>query len=134
MIAKHAFVFIGGILFGFGLAFGGMAKQEIVLSFLQLQDFGLILLLGASAIVTAITINLAPKIIKKPLLNGEFKKRKRILNKRTVIGAIIFGLGWGLSGLCPGSALASVGVGNLPALIGIAGMFIGAYIMGRYFT
>ena len=47
MIAKHAFVFIGGILFGFGLAFGGMAKQEIVLSFLQLQDFGLILLLGA---------------------------------------------------------------------------------------
>ena len=134
MIAKHVFVFIGGILFGFGLAFGGMAKQEIVLSFLQLQDFGLILLLGASAIVTAITINLAPKIIKKPLLNGEFKKRKRILNKRTVIGAIIFGLGWGLSGLCPGSALASVGVGNLPALIGIAGMFIGAYIMGRYFT
>jgi len=134
MIAKHAFVFIGGVLFGFGLAFGGMAKQEIVVSFLQLQDFGLILLLGASAIVTAITINLAPKIIKKPLLNGEFKKRKRILNKRTVIGAIIFGLGWGLSGLCPGSALASVGVGNLPALIGIAGMFIGAYIMGRYFT
>ena len=64
MIAKHAFVFIGGILFGFGLAFGGMAKQEIVLSFLQLQDLGLILLLGASAIVTAITINLAPKIIK----------------------------------------------------------------------
>ena len=134
MIAKHAFVFIGGILFGFGLAFGGMAKQEIVLSFLQLQDLGLILLLGASAIVTAITINLAPKIIKKPLLNGEFKKRKRILNKRTIVGAIIFGLGWGLSGLCPGSALASVGVGNLPALIGIAGMFIGAYIMGRYFT
>ena len=134
MIAKHAFVFIGGIIFGFGLAFGGMAKQEIVLSFLQLQDLGLILLLGASAIVTAITINLAPKIIKKPLLNGEFKKRKRILNKRTIVGAIIFGLGWGLSGLCPGSALASVGVGNLPALIGIAGMFIGAYIMGRYFT
>jgi uncharacterized membrane protein YedE/YeeE len=134
MIAKHAFVFIGGILFGFGLAFGGMTKQEIVLSFLQLQDLGLILLLGASAIIAAITINLAPKIIKKPLLNGEFKKRKRILNKKTIIGAIIFGLGWGLSGLCPGSALASIGVGNLPALIGIIGMFIGAYIMGRYFT
>ena len=39
---------------------------------------------------------------------------------------VTFGLGWGFSGLCPGSALASVGVGNLPALIGIAGMFIGA--------
>ena len=52
----------------------------------------------------------------------------------TIIGAIIFGLGWGLSGLCPGSAMASLGVGNLPSLIGIAGMFIGAYVMGRYFT
>jgi uncharacterized membrane protein YedE/YeeE len=67
-------------------------------------------------------------------LGGEFKKRKRTLNKRTVIGAIIFGVGWGISGLCPGSAMASLGIGNLPVLIGIAGMFLGAYIMGRYFT
>jgi uncharacterized membrane protein YedE/YeeE len=134
MKMKHVFVFIGGLLFGFGLAFGGMAKQEIVLSFLQLKDLGLLLLLGGSALVTAFTINIIPKIVKKPLLNGEFKKRKRILNKRTIIGAIIFGIGWGISGLCPGSAIASVGVGNLPALIGIAGMFLGAYIMGRYFS
>lgn len=127
-------MFIGGLFFGFGLAFGGMSKQEIVLSFLQLKDLGLLLLLGGSALVTAITINLIPKLLNKPILGGEFKKRKRTLNKRTVIGAIIFGVGWGISGLCPGSAMASLGVGNLPVLIGIAGMFLGAYIMGRYFT
>jgi len=131
---KHVFVFIGGLFFGFGLAFGGMSKQEIVLSFLQLKDLGLLLLLGGSALVTAITINLIPKLLNNPILGGEFKKRKRTLNKRTVIGAIIFGVGWGMSGLCPGSAMASLGVGNLPVLIGIAGMFLGAYIMGRYFT
>ena len=134
MKLKYVVVFIGGLLFGFGLAFGGMSKQEIVLSFLQLKDLGLILLLGASALVTAVTINLIPKLLNKPILGGEFKKRKRTLNKRTVIGAIIFGVGWGISGLCPGSALASLGIGNLPALIGIAGMFVGAYIMGRFFT
>jgi len=134
MNLKHVVVFIGGLLFGFGLAFGGMSKQEIVLSFLQLKDLGLLLLLGGSALVTAITINIIPRLLKKPVLGGEFKKRKRTLNKRTVIGAIIFGLGWGLSGLCPGSAMASLGVGNLPVLIGIAGMFVGAYIMGRFFT
>jgi len=131
---KHVFVFMGGLFFGFGLAFGGMSKQEIVLSFLQLKDLGLLLLLGGSALVTAITINLIPKLLNKPILGGEFKKRKRTLNKRTVIGAIIFGVGWGISGLCPGSAMASLGIGNLPVLIGIAGMFLGAYIMGRYFT
>ncbi len=134
MKLKHVFVFMGGLFFGFGLAFGGMSKQEIVLSFLQLKDLGLLLLLGGSALVTAITINLIPKLLSKPILGGEFKKRKRTLNKRTVIGAIIFGVGWGISGLCPGSAMASLGVGNLPVLIGIAGMFLGAYIMGRYFT
>ena len=134
MKVKHIIVFIGGLLFGFGLAFGGMSKQEIVLSFLQLQDLGLLLLLGGSALVTAVTINLIPKILKKPILGGEFKKRTRTLTKRTIIGAIIFGVGWGISGLCPGSAMASLGIGNLPSLIGIAGMFLGAYIMGRYFT
>lgn len=133
MKLKHVFVFMGGLFFGFGLAFGGMSKQEIVLSFLQLKDLGLLLLLGGSALVTAITINLIPKLLNKPILGGEFKKRKRTLNKRTVIGAIIFGVGWGMSGLCPGSAMASLGVGNLPVLIGIAGMFLGAYTMGRYF-
>jgi uncharacterized membrane protein YedE/YeeE len=131
---KHIIVFIGGLFFGFGLAFGGMSKQEIVLSFLQLEDLGLLLLLGGSALVTAVTINLIPKILKKPILGGEFKKRTRTLSKRTIIGAIIFGVGWGISGLCPGSAIASLGIGNLPSLIGIAGMFLGAYIMGRYFT
>lgn len=134
MKLKHVFVFIGGLFFGFGLAFGGMSKQEIVLSFLQLKDWGLLLLLGGSALVTAITINLIPKLLKKPILGGEFKKRTRTLTKRTVIGAIIFGVGWGISGLCPGSAMASLGIGNLPSLIGIAGMFVGAYIMGRFLT
>ena len=135
MRIMHLFVFTGGLLFGFGLAFGGMSKQEIVLSFLQLKDLGLLLLLGASAFVTALTINLVPKILKGTLLGGEeFKRRKRTLSKRTIIGAIIFGVGWGISGQCPGSAWASLGVGNVPVLIGIASMFLGAYIMGRFFT
>jgi uncharacterized membrane protein YedE/YeeE len=134
MTSKHVFVFTGGLLFGFGLAFGGMAQQEIVLSFLQLKDLGLLLLLGSSAVVTAITINLVPKVLKRPLLGGEFKRRKRTLTKRTIIGAIIFGVGWGISGQCPGSAWASLGVGNIPVLIGIASMFLGSYIMGRFFT
>jgi uncharacterized membrane protein YedE/YeeE len=130
---KYFFVFTGGLLFGFGLAISGMAKQEIVLSFLQLKDFGLLLVLGASALITMFTINLVPKILEKPFLGGEFKKRERNLTKRTVIGAAIFGVGWGLSGQCPGSAITSLGTGNLPVLLGIAAMFLGAYVMGRFF-
>lgn len=134
MRTRYLIVFAGGILFGFGLAVGGMAKQEIVLSFLQLKDLGLLVLLGSSALVTALTINLVPLWVSHPLLGGEFTKRQRTLSKRTIIGAAIFGVGWGLSGQCPGSSIASIGVGNLPVLLGFATMFLGAYVMGRYFS
>jgi uncharacterized membrane protein YedE/YeeE len=134
MNLRHFFVFTGGLLFGFGLAYGGMSQQEVVLSFLQLKDFGLLILLGGSAAITALTLNLIPKILPKPFLGDKFRKRERTLSKRTIIGAVIFGLGWGLSGQCPGSSLASLGAGNVPVLIGIASMFLGAYTMGRFFT
>jgi uncharacterized membrane protein YedE/YeeE len=134
MRLRNLILSIGGLFFGFGLAYGGMSQQEIVLSFLQLKDLGLILLLASSALVTALIINLVPKMLKTPVLGGEFGRRRRILNRRTIIGAVIFGLGWGLSGQCPGSSLASLGVGNLPVLIGITSMFLGAYVMGRFFS
>lgn len=129
---KRFILFTGGLLFGFGLAFGGMSKPEIVLSFLQLKDLGLLLLLGSSAFVTGLTINLAPKMMKRPTLGEEFRKRTRILNRNTIIGAALFGVGWGISGQCPGSALASLGVGNIAILPGLATMFLGAYVMGRF--
>ena len=123
-------VFLGGILFGFGLAYSGMTKQEIVLSFLQLKDLGLIFVLGGAAAVTFVTINIIAKYLKAPLLGGDFKPRHRQMSRNVIIGAVIFGIGWGLSGQCPGSAVASLGTGNLPVLLGIAAMFIGAYFFG----
>jgi len=133
MKIKHLSIFIGGLLFGYGLAISGMTEQEIVLSFLQLRDLGLLLVIGSVALVSGLTINLVPKILKRSFLGKDFRRRGRILNKRTILGAIIFGAGWGISGQCPGSALASLGTGNLPILIGILSIFIGAYLMEIFF-
>lgn len=130
MNKQNIVVLIGGILFGFGLAYSGMTKQEIVLSFLQLKDLGLILVLGGAAAVTFLAVNVVPRYLKTPLLGGEFKPRRRILSRNLIVGAIIFGIGWGLSGQCPGSAVASLGTGNLYVLVGLAAMFIGAYFRG----
>lgn len=130
---RNIVLFIGGIVFGFGLAVGGMSKPEIVLSFLQLKDLGLILLMGTATGSAFVAINIVPRFIEKPILSGEFKPRTRTLSRNTFIGAAIFGVGWGLSGQCPGSALSSLGVGNITVLLGIAAMFLGAYVMGRYF-
>ena len=130
MNKRNIITFTGGILFGFGLSYSGMTKQEIVLSFLQLKDLGLIFVLGGAALVAAFAINVLAKYQKRPVLGGEFKPRRRILSWKTIVGAVIFGVGWGISGQCPGSAMASLGTGNLLILFGIAAMFVGAYIRG----
>jgi hypothetical protein len=127
---QNIIVLIGGIFFGFGLAYSGMTKQEIVLSFLQLKDLGLIFVLGGAAAVTFFAVNVVPRYLKTPLLGGKFKPRRAPLSRNVIIGAIIFGVGWGLSGQCPGSAVASLGTGNILVLVGLAAMFIGAYIRG----
>jgi uncharacterized membrane protein YedE/YeeE len=130
---RNIVLFFGGILFGFGLGIGGMAKPEVVLSFLQLRDYGLVILMGCATITTFLAINVVPKFMDRPILGGEFRPRVRILSRNTLIGAVIFGVGWGISGQCPGSALSSLGIGNISVLIGIFAMFLGAYIMGRFF-
>jgi len=130
MNKQNIAVLIGGIFFGFGLAYSGMTKQEIVLSFLQLKDLGLVFVIGGAAAVTFFAINVLPRYLKTPLLGGTFKPRRAPLSRNVIIGAIIFGVGWGLSGQCPGSAVASLGTGNLLVLVGLAAMFVGAYLRG----
>ena len=134
MNQKNVILFIAGIIFGFGLAFGGMSKPETVINFLALEDYGLLVLMFSAMGVNFFSINVIPRFMEKPLLGGEWKPRERKFGKHTLIGAIIFGVGWGLSGQCPGSAMSSIGIGNLPVLVAIAGMFAGAYVMGRWFS
>lgn len=123
-------VLAGGILFGFGLTWSTMIQPEVVLSFLRFQDFGLLLVLGGAVVVTAIAYQLAPRLMRKPLFEASFGKHPSSLDASTLGGAAIFGIGWGLSGVCPGPAIAGLGAGNWPLLIALAGMFAGAWVHG----
>ena len=125
-------VLISGILFGFGLSWSTMVKPEVVLSFLRLIDFGLLLVMAGAVCVTLLTYQLAPRVIRKPLLEPAFDQQTTRLNRRTLIGAAIFGIGWGIAGVCPGPAIAGLGIGNWPMLISLAGIFAGAYVQGRF--
>lgn len=123
-------VLAGGIVFGFGLTWSTMIQPEVVLSFLRFQDFGLLLVLGGAVVVTAIAYQLAPRLMRKPLFEASFGKHPSSLDASTLGGAAIFGIGWGLSGVCPGPAIAGLGAGNWPLLIALAGMFAGAWVHG----
>ncbi len=124
-------MYLGGIIFGFGLALSGMAIPEVVLSFLYLKDFGLLLVMASALITTLLVFQIIPKILSKPFLGTSFASNKNTpVTKRAVIGAIVFGVGWGISGLCPATSIVAVGMGNWPVIYGIIGMFIGTLIYG----
>jgi uncharacterized membrane protein YedE/YeeE len=119
-----------GVVFGVGLAMSGLAKAEVVLSFLLLEDFGLALLMAAAVAVSMPIYQLAPKQLEAPLLGGTFEPVARGVRPPHVVGGLLFGVGWGLSGVCPGAAFASLGLGNWPILICLGGMLVGAYLQG----
>ncbi|MFC4551064.1 MULTISPECIES: YeeE/YedE family protein [Halorussus] len=126
-------IYVGGLIFGFGLAISGMARPEVVLDFLQFEDFGLLFVMGSAALVTGVTFAVATRYLERaPLTAREYTRRLKEFDRNVVIGGTIFGVGWGLSGICPGAAYASVGIGNYPILFAIAGMFLGAYAQGYW--
>jgi uncharacterized membrane protein YedE/YeeE len=121
-------VVLGGLIQGFGLAYSGMARPEIVLDFLQFEDLGLLLVMGGAAAVSGLTFLVATRFLDRAPLSGDrYGRRLKSMDRNVAIGGVVFGVGWGVSGICPGAAYASVGIGNLPILWGIAGMFVGAY-------
>lgn len=126
-------VLFSGALFGAGLALSTMIQPEVVLAFLRFADFGLLLVLGGAVVVTFIAYTLAPRVMTKPLFAAAFLKHHSDMNARTLGGAALFGIGWGLCGVCPGPAIAGLGAGNWPLLWAVAAMFVGAWAQGRYF-
>jgi len=124
-------VLVGGLIFGFGLAYSHMARPEVVLDFLQFEDLGLVFVMFGGAAVTGLLYFLAPRLLgRAPLTDDSFERRLKPFDRNVLIGGGIFGVGWGLSGICPGAAYASVGIGNVTILWAIAGMFLGAYAQG----
>ena len=129
--ANLVVVLVCGALFGFGLALATMIRPEVVLSFLEWRDFGLLLVLGGAATVTLLAYQFVPRLLKKPVLADRFGAHPSALNRDTIVGAAIFGAGWGLSGVCPGPAIAGLGAGNWPLLWALGGIAIGAWIQGK---
>ncbi|UWG47749.1 putative transporter component [Halanaeroarchaeum sp. HSR-CO] len=126
-------ILIGGILFGFGLAYSQMARPEVVLDFLQFEDFGLLFVMFGAAVVSGLAFFLVPRLRDTaPLTGDRYERRLKPFDRNVLIGGSIFGVGWGLSGICPGAAYASFGIGNVTILWSIAGMFIGAYAQGYW--
>ena len=105
----------------------------MILDFLLFRDFGLLLVLGGAVVITLVTYQLAPRVLKHPLLeqSREFERKRVPLNRQVIIGAAIFGIGWGLCGVCPGPSIAALGAGMWKIGLTLLGIMAGAYLHGR---
>jgi len=131
-LPDHLATLLSGLLFGLGLAWATMIRPESVLAFLNFSDLGLLLVLGSAVGVNLLVYQWLPRVRRAPLLGGEFQKRPFTLDRQSLLGGVLFGLGWGICGVCPGPALAGLGTGNTDLLIALAGIFAGACLHGLW--
>lgn len=129
-LASAAVTLLAGALFGFGLSLSTMVQPQVVLGFLRVQDMGLMLVMGGAVLVALLAYKGAPRLMKKPLLDDHFHPHPSTWNRNTAVGAALFGMGWGLSGVCPGPAIAGLGTGNWDLLWALGGMAAGALVQG----
>ncbi|MCP1608143.1 hypothetical protein SAMN05216577_1097 [Pseudomonas citronellolis] len=120
--------FLCGLLFGLGLLLAGMADPAKVLAFLDLAgawDPSLALVM-VGAILTALPFFGLARGKAHGLLGGAMQlPTRRDLDRRLVLGSLVFGIGWGIAGICPGPALVGLGAGHWQAALFVLGMLAG---------
>ena len=120
-----------GILFGLGLAVSEMINPARVVGFLDITgawDLTLVLVMGGALAVTAIAF---PLVTRKshPLLTEKFSlPARKDIDMELVTGAVLFGIGWGIAGLCPGPAIAGLASLSPSVLLFVAAMVVGQLI------
>ena len=120
---KKLLYFISGSIFGVGLIISGMSNPQKVLSFLDIfenWDPSLMFVMIGAISITAIYFT----AIKK-------KSTKLSIDKKLVVGSSIFGIGWGLVGICPGPAIVVVGSANIKGIIFFIALLIGMFLQNK---
>jgi len=114
-----------GVMFGFLLQKGGVAKYHILLGALLLEDFTVVKVMLTAIIVGSIGIF---GLHSLRLVELHIKPTRYAAN---IIGGLVFGVGFALIGYCPGTGAAALGQGNWDAIAGIAGLMIGSYLFAE---
>ncbi len=122
-----------GLLFGAGLAVSQMINPQKILNFLDIAgnwDPSLALVMLAALAVSTVGFKWVLHT-PKPLLDVQFHlPTSRQIDKRLVLGALVFGIGWGLAGYCPGPGVAAIALGTVEPLVFTAAVIAG-FVMHR---
>jgi uncharacterized membrane protein YedE/YeeE len=128
---RFILIYLIGVIFGLGIMMSGMANPAKVINFFDVAgtwDPSLIFVMGGALVVTFIGYRLVFGR-QQPLFENGFKLPTNTkLDARLIGGSAVFGVGWGISGFCPGGALPAIGTGMPEVLMFAAAMIAGIFI------
>ena len=119
---------LSGLLFGIGLLMSGMSDPSRVLGFLDLAgkwNPSLAFVMGGALLVGVFAFGFARRRTRTFLGGAMHLPTARNIDRRLVLGSVVFGVGWGLAGFCPGPALVSLAAGQPKALVFTIAMIAG---------
>ncbi len=123
--------FLSGLVFGLGLIVSGMANPAKVIGFLDLAgdwDPSLALVMAGAIAVGVVAFRVAHQRMET-MLGVELKLPTSMhIDRRLLVGSVLFGIGWGVGGFCPGPGIVAAGAGEAKALIFVAAMVAGMVI------
>ena len=123
-----AFAFVAGLMFGLGLIVSGMANPAKVLGFLDLAgkwDPTLLVVMAGAIAIGLAAFTLARRRTLSAIGLPMQLPTARTIDSPLVVGSLVFGMGWGLAGFCPGPALVALGAGYSKAVVFVAAMLLG---------
>lgn len=122
---------LSGVVFGLGIILSGMVNPAIVLAFLDITgnwDSSLLWVMGGAVAVGFVAFALAKKRTNSYLgLSMQIPAVTKI-DSRLLLGSLVFGVGWGIAGICPGPAVVLAGTGSTDALVFLVAMLLGMNI------
>lgn len=131
---RNALALVAGLVFGLGLWLAGMTDPARVLGFLDIAgawDPTLMFVLAGAVGVTVVAFRFV-LARRRPLLAERFElPTATAIDRRLVVGAAIFGIGWGIAGYCPGPAIASLASADVGVIVFVVAMIAGGLLARR---
>lgn len=131
---SYVIALVSGLVFGLGLILGGMTDPAKVKGFLDLfgaWDPSLALVMGGAIMVGVVAFARAKR--RTLSWTGAHMEipTSQLIDRRLIVGGLLFGTGWGMGGYCPGPALVSASSGSLAALVFVVAMIVGMVVHDR---
>ena len=122
-----------GTIFGFVLSRSGAADYDYIQGMFLFQNLQLYGIIGTAVVLTAPGLWWIQRR-GRTLLGGPVRVDRKVMNRGTIVGGLLFGIGWSITGMCPGPILVNIGEGKVYALAALAGALVGAGAFGTLYS